>query len=181
FTTLFRSDYILNCFGGAGGQHACLVADALGIKSVLLHPFAGVLSAYGMGLADIRSIREQQVSEPLQAETIAILEDVFAQLAKEARQELIEQHIAAPSIDLVCKVHLRYRGSHQPILVDFSDLKTMQVEFERLLQQRYGFVNTQESLVVEAVTAEAIGRSDSIDEPKLSAEDNQSQPVEQVR
>src|SRR5699024_7070342 len=106
------TDYILNCFGGAGGQHACLVADALGIKSVLLHPFAGVLSAYGMGLADIRSIRVQQVSEPLQAETIAILEDVFAQLAKEARQELIEQHIAAPSIDLVCKVHLRYRGSH---------------------------------------------------------------------
>lgn len=174
------SDYILNCFGGAGGQHACLVADALGIRSILLHPFAGVLSAYGMGLADIRSLREQQVSEPLQLETLVILEHIFAQLTAEARQELVDQHIATSSIDLVRKVHLRYSGSHQPILVDFADLAQMQAEFEQLHKQRYGFVNTQESLVVEAVTAEAIGRSDVVKESKLVAKHSQPKPLEQV-
>lgn len=174
------TDYILNCFGGAGGQHACLVADALGVKSILLHPFAGVLSAYGMGLADIRSIREQQVSEPLQLGTIVVLEHIFAQLTAEARQELVDQHIATSSIDLVRKVHLRYSGSHQSILVDFADLEQMQTEFEELHKQRYGFVNTQEGLVVEAVTAEAIGRADVAQESKLMIKHSEPQPLELV-
>jgi len=175
------TDYILNCFGGAGGQHACLVADALGIQSVLLHPFAGVLSAYGMGLADIRSIREQQVSQPLGPETLKDLAVIFTQLTDEAKQELLDQHIAPEAIDLACKVHVRYQGSHQAILVDFADLHSMQAEFERLHKQRYGFINTQESLVVEAVTAEAIGRSEAVEEPKLAPTERALQPVEQVQ
>ncbi|MGI9435190.1 MAG: hydantoinase/oxoprolinase family protein, partial [Geminicoccaceae bacterium] len=111
------TEYALNCFGGAGGQHACLVADALGMTTVLLHPFAGVLSAYGMGLADIRTIREAQIEQPLAEGLLHELENRFDRLATSAMDELCGQGIALEKIQALRQVHLRYEGTHQPLLV----------------------------------------------------------------
>ena len=110
--------YTLQCFGGAGGQHACLVADALGMSRVFLHPFAGVLSAYGMGLAEIRSLREVQLDAPLAALDQA--EAAVAALAEEAVADVAAQGVAAATIRTEARAHLRYEGSHQTLEVPFG-------------------------------------------------------------
>ncbi len=96
--------YALACFGGAGGQHACLVADALAIEQVVIHPLAGVLSAYGMGLADRRVLREATVMLPLDGD----LDAAIAPLAEAARADLVAQGIGDAAIRIETRVHLRY-------------------------------------------------------------------------
>jgi 5-oxoprolinase (ATP-hydrolysing) len=115
--------YALNCFGGAGGQHACLVADALGMKTVLIHPFSGLLSAYGMGLADIRATRQKAIEEKLAAtfearEPNARHVKIIEALATEARGELIAQNIPDKDIRYVVKAHARYSGTDSPLILD---------------------------------------------------------------
>jgi 5-oxoprolinase (ATP-hydrolysing) len=117
------TQYTLNCFGGAGGQHACLVADALGIERVFLHPYAGVLSAFGMGLAEIRAMREEQFDEALTKLDVA--DDVLETLADVCQKEVYDQGVESDSIEIVKRAHLKYSGSHQSLSVVFGTQKEM--------------------------------------------------------
>jgi 5-oxoprolinase (ATP-hydrolysing) len=110
--------YALNCFGGAGGQHACLVADALGMTSVLIHPLSSLLSAYGMGLADIRSVRQQAIEEPFGDKARVTLQSVAGRLARAAISEVADQGVAADEITLHVRAHIRYAGTDTPLIVD---------------------------------------------------------------
>lgn len=163
------TDYILQCFGGAGGQHACQVADTLGMTKVFVHPFAGVLSAYGMGLADIRAMREQAVEAKLAADALSGLDEQLDALAVDARAELHEQGIGDAKITMLKKLHLRYDGTDTPLIVDFGDVAAIKAQFEEQHKQRYGFVMDEKPLVVEAVAVEAIGETQSL--PDAEAEE----------
>ena len=110
--------YALNCFGGAGGQHACLVADALGMESVLIHPLSSLLSAYGMGLADIRSVRQQAIEEPFGDKARKTLESVARRLARATIDEVAGQGVATNKITLHVRAHIRYAGTDTPLIVD---------------------------------------------------------------
>lgn len=147
--------YTLQCFGGAGGQHACLVADALGMKRVFLHPHAGVLSAYGMGLAEIRAMHETQFDAPLDA--IEDAQNVLSKITDDAEQEVIEQGIT--DIRAEARAHLRYDGSHQALEVPFGSPETMQLSFEEQHQQRFGFVSPERQLLFDMLSVEAIGQT----------------------
>ncbi len=154
--------YTLNSFGGAGGQHACLVADSLGMNRILLHPFAGVLSAYGMGLADVRAIRERQLNEALTDAVQPILSQAFAELYTEAQAEVLAQDIPAQQITLRPKVHLRYAGTDNPLLIDPDVSNAVMVQrFEAAHQQRYGYIAPDRDLVIEAISVETIGASET--------------------
>jgi 5-oxoprolinase (ATP-hydrolysing) len=155
------TEYTLCCFGGAGGQHACLIAEALGMKTVFLHPFAGVLSAYGMGLADVRSLKEQAVELPLEVSYLAQVETTLQRLVIETRTELAQQHVEAHEV--LQRLHLRYVGSDSTLVVNWADLAAMRSQFESLYQQRYGFVMTEKALIVEAVSVEAIALSHQVE------------------
>ncbi len=160
------TDYTLNCFGGAGGQHACLVADALGMKRVFLHPFAGVLSAYGMGLADIRALREVHLESPLNEEAPHHLDNACRPLIIEAKAEVAAQDIAQDLIDVFCKAHLRYEGTDTALLVDIDSPEQMIRAFEKAHKQRFGFIAKERGLIVEAISVEAVGATKSIIEEK---------------
>jgi len=162
--------YALNCFGGAGGQHACLVADALGMTSVLIHPLSSLLSAYGMGLADIRSVRQQAVEEPFGEKARATLQGVGGKLAKDAIVEVESQGVATDKIRLHVRAHIRYAGTDTPLIVDAGvfrpplrgqmklvALAKMKAAFERAHKAQFGFVDRSKDLVIEAVSVEAVG------------------------
>ena len=145
--------YALQCFGGAGGQHACGVADALGMETVFIHPQAGVLSAFGMGLAHLRSLLEVQFDAPLSA--MAEARARIGVLAAEAVAELTQQGIAAPDVTLTA--HLRYEGSHQSIPVPFGDDAAMRDAFAEAHQARFGFTSPERAQLFEMLAVEAEG------------------------
>lgn len=155
--------YTLNCFGGAGGQHACLVADALGMTSVFVHPYAGVLSAFGMGLADIRATREAQFGQPLSGTDAAQAQ--VAEMAESAAAEVARQGIAPGDIRTEARAHLRYRGSHQTLEVPFADAEAMKQSFNDLHHQRFGFSSPDRELLIEMLAVEAIGATDDAQAP----------------
>jgi 5-oxoprolinase (ATP-hydrolysing) len=155
------TDYALTSFGGAGGQHACLVADALGMKTVFIHSLAGVLSAYGMGLADQSAMREQAVEEKLDAVAGAALASRLDALAAAARAELLAQGVGLDRIEDVKRVHLRYEGTDSALVVAFGDAPGMRAEFEQAYKRRFSFLMPARALVVEAVSVEALGRSEA--------------------
>lgn len=155
------TEYTLCCFGGAAGQHACLVADALGMTQVFIHPLAGVMSAYGMGLADMTVMREQAVEVMLEPGTWSLLEDRLEQLAVAARQELLRQDVPPERVRLVRHVHLRYDGTDAALIVGFSPIAEMVQQFEAAYRQRYSFLMPNRALVAEAVSVEAIGDADA--------------------
>ncbi|TVR58258.1 MAG: 5-oxoprolinase, partial [Candidatus Competibacteraceae bacterium] len=155
------TEYTLCCFGGAGGQHACAVADALGMSTLFIHPLAGVLSAYGMGLADARLLKEQALEAPLAAALRPMLERTFAELERSGRAEMAEQDLHCVRIDAVRAVRLRYAGSDTALNVAADDLTELQTRFEAAHRQRYGFILPDKALIVEAATVEIIGNSDS--------------------
>jgi 5-oxoprolinase (ATP-hydrolysing) len=109
--------YALNCFGGAGGQHACLVADALGMMRVLIHPFSSLLSAYGMGLADIRATREQAIEQPFGAKALEAIERTGSQLGKDAIAEVAGQGVPKAKVKLIVRAHIRYAGTDTALVV----------------------------------------------------------------
>ncbi|MGB6537661.1 MAG: hydantoinase/oxoprolinase family protein, partial [Xanthobacteraceae bacterium] len=115
--------YALNCFGGAGGQHACLVADALGITSVLIHPLSSLLSAYGMGLANIRSVRQRAIEEKFGEKARAMLQRVAGTLAGNVVAEVESQGVAADGITLHVRAHIRYAGTDTPLIVEAGTTK----------------------------------------------------------
>ena len=158
--------YTLQCFGGAGGQHACLVADALGMSRVFVHPYAGVLSAFGMGLAEVRALREVQVDAPLA--DIAAAQSALDTISVDAVVEIRDQGFA--DVSVTAMAHLRYDGSHQPLEVPFGDVATMQADFEAVHQQRFGFTSPERGIVFEMVSAEALGATP--DQPVAPVNDN---------
>ena len=148
--------YTLQCFGGAGGQHACLVADALGMKRVFLHPFAGVLSAYGMGLAEIRTMQERQVDAALSDTDAA---EALQALRHATIAEVAAQGVPAAAIRTEARAHLRYEGSHQTLEVPFGPPADMQAAFEAAHQSRFGFTSPERALFFDMVSVEAIGET----------------------
>ncbi|MFN6565987.1 hydantoinase B/oxoprolinase family protein [Dendronalium sp. ChiSLP03b] len=174
------SEYTLCCFGGAGGQHGCLIADALGMRQVFIHPYAGVLSAYGMGLADVRTIQEKSVEGILNEGLLSELESVLAALATEGKRELncvdAEDKKEEEKIEIYRKVHLKYEGTDAPLIVDFGDVEMMQSQFEGLHRQRYGFIAPEKRLIVEAVSVEVVAKHDAPQETVVLRRDN-STPV----
>ncbi|MES2758583.1 MAG: hydantoinase B/oxoprolinase family protein [Pseudomonadota bacterium] len=153
------TEYTLTSFGGAGGQHACLVADALGMKTVFVHTLAGVMSAYGMGLADQTAMREAAVELRLAEAGAELLERRLNDLGDGVRQELLGQGVAAERITLVRRVHLRYEGTDSAIIVLFDEVDAMTRQFETAYKKRFSFLMPAKALVVEAVSVEAIGAS----------------------
>ena len=169
------SNYTLCCFGGAGGQHACLIAEALGISTIFLHPYAGVLSAYGMGLADQRQLQEMSLELPLSAETYPQLErqfDIIGQPGTESE---------GPPSQQLRKVHLKYEGTDSALIVDFATIPEMREAFEALYRQRYGFVMEAKPLVVATVSLETVWRGDRPAEPQRTRQSDQPpQPLTTV-
>ncbi|HEY9207953.1 MAG TPA: hydantoinase/oxoprolinase family protein, partial [Acidovorax sp.] len=153
--------YTLQCFGGAGGQHACLVADALGMARVLVHPLAGVLSAYGMGLADQSVIREQAVEAKLASEALAGIATTLEQLATAARTELTRQQAGSGVAVVHRRVHVRYEGSDSALIVPFGSMAEITAAFENAYRQRFAFLMQGKGLVVEAVSVEAVVPGDA--------------------
>ena len=155
------TEYALTSFGGAGGQHACLVADALGMKTVFVHSLAGVMSAYGMGLADQTAMREAAVEIRLSAEAHADLEARLHALGRQARADLHHQQVEDERIALIRRVHLRYEGTDTALIVLFDTPESMQAQFEAAYRKRYSFLMPARALIVEAVSVEAVGKSDA--------------------
>ncbi|WP_448251068.1 hydantoinase B/oxoprolinase family protein [Ottowia oryzae] len=164
--------YTLQCFGGAGGQHACLVADALGVSRVLVHPLAGVLSAYGMGLADQNVMREAAMELPLAPEHMPELRDRLAELALAAQQELERQQVSRGDIRVLRRVHVRYDGTDSALIVPFPHLHGGHLgdeeamhdivrAFEAAYRQRFAFLMQGKALLVEAVSVEAVVAGDA--------------------
>ncbi|MBD1823686.1 hydantoinase B/oxoprolinase family protein [Cyanobacteria bacterium FACHB-DQ100] len=161
------TQYTLCCFGGAGGQHACLIAEALGMTKIFIHPFAGVLSAYGIGLAEVRTLKEKAIEAPLTTAETPTLAQTLALLSAESRAEISAQGIPDDRIQVLHKVRLRYAGTDSTLLVDFDRAEIMRTQFEEIYHQRYGFSMPHKGLIVEAVSVEAIAQAPSLTEPTL--------------
>ncbi len=168
------SHYTLVCFGGAGGQHACKVADRLGIKRIFLHPLAGVLSAYGMGLADLRALKEQAIEQPLNNENLPDISVKMAKLAHIARQELLDQNIS--DMKLIQKLHIKYLGSDTTLQVTSNTLCEMILEFEKQHRQQFGFISPEKNLIVESISAEAYGGGQEVIIPNSTQATNITPP-----
>ena len=151
--------YTLNCFGGAAGQHACLVADALGMTRVFIHPHAGVLSAYGMGLADQTAMRERAVEAKL--DPSVPLERVADELMREARDELVLQGVPVERIRVEPRAHLKYDGTDTALVVNLGPREQMLAEFEGAYRKQFSFLMPNRALIAEAVSAEAIAPGDA--------------------
>jgi 5-oxoprolinase (ATP-hydrolysing) len=151
------TEYVLNVFGGAGGQHACAVADALGMTKVLIHPLAGVLSAFGIGLADIIAMREQAVEAPLAGDLIAALPGIFAPLEADARAEVAAEGVPARLITAAHRVHLRYEGTDTAVIVPATSLQEMTAAFEAEYSRRFSFLMRDKTIIAEAVSVEVTG------------------------
>jgi 5-oxoprolinase (ATP-hydrolysing) len=168
--------YTLQCFGGAGGQHACLVADALGMSRVFVHPLAGVLSAYGMGLADQTVIREQAVEMPLAAASLPLIAERLDVLGSAAQAELERQQVSANPVQVRHNVHVRYEGTDSALVVPFGDMASIQAAFESAYRQRFAFLMVGKGLVVEAVSVEAMIAGDAPAEPRLPVHPHRKHP-----
>jgi N-methylhydantoinase B/acetone carboxylase, alpha subunit len=176
------TQYTLCSFGAAAGQHACWVADALGMKTVFIHPLAGVLSAYGMGLADLRVMKERAMEVKLSSAEVPRLSAALNALASEGRAELARQGIAQEDIHELKKLHVRYEGSDTALVVDFGDplqgcsplrgcssYEAIVAAFESAHRQRYGFIMPEKAHIVEAVAVETIGTAETGEDQILPA------------
>ncbi len=168
--------YTLQCFGGAGGQHACAVADALGMTRVFVHPLAGVLSAYGMGLADQTAMRQAAIEMPL-ADAGPAMAARLDTLAADAAAELERQGVAATRIAMHRRVHVRYEGTDSALVVPFGDAAALQAAFEAAYRQRFAFLMAERRLIVEAVSVEAVGAGDAAQETRHALEASGAAPV----
>jgi 5-oxoprolinase (ATP-hydrolysing) len=158
--------YALNCFGGAGGQHACLVADALGMTTVLIHPFSSLLSAYGMGLADIRATRQRAIEEAFGEKSLAILNKIGDRLSKDVSAEVAGQGVPAKAITAFVRAHIRYAGTDTALVVKAGPLTAMRAAFEKAHKAQFGFIDKKKDLVIEAVSVEAVGGGAKFSEKK---------------
>jgi len=173
------SQYALNCFGGAGGQHACLVADQLGMKTVLLHPYGGVLSAYGMGLAPITAMREKSVEKPLSPETINLLRAEISDLKNEATGQLRDQRVNPDHINTLVQYHLKYQGTDTALAVPEADATAMKNYFEDIHQRQFGFVMPEKQLIIDMITLEAASQEPFISAQRATSE-GKDQPAADI-
>jgi 5-oxoprolinase (ATP-hydrolysing) len=169
--------YTLCCFGGAAGQHACMVADALGMERVFIHPLAGVLSAYGMGLADQVAIRSRAVEARLDAGRLARIGE---ELAEEARGELLAQGVAAKGIAVTAKAHLKYEGTDTALQVPLGAQEQMTEHFEAAYRKQFSFLMPGRALIAEAVSVEAAGGGEAFEETPPPRKER-ARPAETVR
>ncbi len=160
------SGYVLNCFGGAAGQHACLVADALGITQVLVHPFAGVLSAYGMGLANLTSLRERALEARLDDALMPRVRAALDDLADEGLEHLRSQGCALDRVRIDRWVQVKYEGTDTTLEVPDGEREELRERFEAAHRQQFGFLMPHKSVVVASVMVEVVGSSGvTIEEP----------------
>jgi len=148
--------YTLCCFGGAGGQHACQVADVLGIKRILIHPLASVLSAYGMGLASLSAVRTRSVERPIEEADSEELEQMWQALSAQAKAAVVGQSSGSKAIRIDRRVHIRYQGSEFTLEIDCSKHKDLRAAFEALHQQRFGFTLPDTALMIANLSVEAM-------------------------
>ena len=164
------TNYTLCCFGGAGAQVACLIADILGVKRIFLHPYAGVLSAYGIGLANISTTKVESVEEALTSDLIQKLESRI--------NEIVQRHFDKPSTTLrsgeeqnylaITKLNLKYAGSDSTLSINWKrDRAALEQAFTQEHQTRYGFSQPEKSLVVESLAVEIIQQTDPLQEPTI--------------
>src|SRR3954469_25600247 len=165
--------YALNCFGGAGGQHACLVADALGMTTVLIHPFSSLLSAYGMGLADIRATRQQAIEQTLDTAALQAIGEVGSRLGADTSTEVAGQGVPAKAIQIFIRAHVRYAGTDTALVVpayvakaSSPTLDAIKSAFEAAHKSRFGFIDDTKQIVIEAVSVEAVGGGARFSEPE---------------
>ncbi|MGE3367097.1 MAG: hydantoinase B/oxoprolinase family protein, partial [Rhizobiaceae bacterium] len=166
------TEYLLNCFGGAGGQHACLVADALGMESILIHPFSGLLSAYGIGLSAVFASRQQALLQPLSEQSKPAMEQLISALRQVVSDELATQGISAEAVVSRPVLHTRYEGTDTTLPIDFSSGSVTQARlaFERAHKAQFGFIYDDKPIVVEAIGVEASdGTARQNSEPALVA------------
>src|SRR6267143_400935 len=171
------TEYTLCCFGGAAGQHACLVADALGMTRVFIHPYAGVLSAYGMGLADQTAMRERALELKLQDE--AALEDAAEKLAIDARDSLIAQGVSPERVRVLRRAYLKYEGTDTALIVALGPMADMVARFEAAYRKQFSFLMPGKPLIVEAVSVEVIA-SGSVHEEQEVDRKKPGKPVESI-
>ena len=157
--------YTLQCFGGAGGQHACRVADALGMTRVFAHPLGGVLSAYGMGLADQSVMRQAAIEKPL-VDALEAMQTRLAELSAAASGELLRQGVDSGALKVHQRVHVRYEGTDSALVVANGSAADIQAAFEAAYRQRFAFLMSERRLIVEAVSVEAIAAGDAPDETR---------------
>jgi 5-oxoprolinase (ATP-hydrolysing) len=173
--------YVLTTFGGAGGQHACAVADALGIRTVLIPPMAGVLSALGIGLADTTAMRQQSVEIRLDTTALERLTTVAESLEQTARAELLDEGIPPERIRVVRRVHLRYEGTDTALPVGLADFGAMTTAFETSHRAMYSFL-LDRPLIAEAISVEATGLTEQPDLSQVGDRVNDTTgPSETVR
>ena len=170
------TQYTLACFGGAGGQHACLVADELGMTSVYIHPFAGVLSAYGMGLADVTVMREKAVETRMEESTLHRIRAEMAALTRAATREVLSQGAPPERVELRERAHLRYEGTDTALITPFGKIADMRRDFEAAYKRRFSFLMPSREIIIEAISVEAIGKSDAFAEtpPDKEAPDKEA-------
>ncbi len=157
--------YTLQCFGGAGGQHACRVADALGMTRVFAHPLGGVLSAYGMGLADQGVMRQAAIEKPL-LDALEVMRTRLDELSAAAADELMRQGVGSGALKVHQRVHVRYEGTDAALVVPHGSAAGIQTAFEAAYRQRFAFLMSERRLIVEAVSVEAIAAGDAPDEKR---------------
>ncbi len=155
------SDHALCCFGGAGGQHACLVADSLGMQTIFLHVHAGVLSAYGMGLAELRWMGERAVERHVDDNLFTGLAQTYAELEREGAEVLRAQGIDEAAMGYRRRMLLRYEGTDAGLTVEHGPESGVRTAFEQTYRARYGFVEHERPLVCEAVSVEVAGGAGS--------------------
>jgi 5-oxoprolinase (ATP-hydrolysing) len=176
------SEYVLVSFGGAGGQHACALARLLGMSRVLIHPYAGILSAYGIGLADVRSHRERAVLQPLTTETLAGLEGLFEEMEQAARADVRREEILADRIDRpVRSLDLRYQGIESTINVLQPDDGDYRGRYEALHEQMYGYRRAGRPLEIVVARVEVVGRTSDVTSPPRPVQVRAAQPSSYVR
>ncbi len=175
------TSYALNCFGGAGAQHACLIADNLGMGTVVIHPLAGVLSAYGMGLADISASQDRAFETPLNDEAISALQTTITELAKINDKELSSQGINLSKTHTANHVHLRYDGTDTSLLVPFGSVDDMRGAFEIAHKKQFGFMTPGKTIIIEALTVETTGGGAKTHEPDTPSTTTHPTPVDNTK
>ena len=165
------ADFTLCCFGGAGGQHACQVAQQLGIRKIVIHPLAGVLSAYGMGIAPLRTYHQQSVDRRLTQSTLDDLQAVFTAASHQCREQLTAQQVAAEAVTIRIILNLKAAGSDTTLSIELAALATMRRAFATAHQARFGFCANDPDLTIESIRVEATGKQSAVDTGTLTLAD----------
>jgi len=155
--------YTLVCFGGAGGQHACMVADRLGVRRIHIHPHAGVLSALGIGLADVREVRDHAVEQTLEAGALDSLASLWAEVSAAASAVVEQQGIDPGAVEVIRRLALRYAGSDTAFHVSAGSAAELIGRFEEVHRARFGFVSPEKEIIIESMQVEAVGAAARVD------------------